>query len=90
MANTTPDQIIQAARDLIWEHFKEGKHPADKIDFALRSQSVEARLKGTERIKDGTQYAVIRDISENKQELKKYLAVSLPHLNPVKSLKKCK
>lgn len=76
------DELKQVATTIIIEHLRDQKHNANKVDFALRSLSAVARLKATDRAGDATQYAVIRDISKTAEDIERYLAVSLPHLNP--------
>jgi len=36
----------------------------------------------------GLQYRIVKDLSENPQDLKKIIKVSLPHINPVKQIDK--
>lgn len=71
---------------LVIEHFRDKKHPATEVDYALRGLAVVGRLKATERIGDATQLAVLRYLTDDKKQLKKYIEVSLPHLNPMAQL----
>jgi len=51
--------------------------------LAVAMVSAIGRLRATERAADHTQFEVIRAISENREDAQKYIAVSLPHLNPI-------
>lgn len=77
------DELQSVSVKIVTEHLRDQKHNGSKTDFALRSLSAVARIKGTQRAGEATQAGIIRDISANQEEYKKYLAISLPHLNPV-------
>lgn len=64
-----------------------GKTPIEKAKIGASCLSTISRIKATERVQDATQYTVIRALARNQGDLAKYIAVSLPHLNPAKKLK---
>lgn len=69
------------------ERLRDQKHSDKEVDYALRGLAAIGRIKATERAKDATQFGVIRGMSKNSDEFKKYVAISLPHLNPTKKIK---
>ena len=50
--------------------------------LAQSTLSAITRLRATEQHEDANKLGLLRHLSENKDEFKKYLAVSMPHLNP--------
>lgn len=84
------EEVQKVCLEVIGEHLKEKKHSGDKVNSALRGLAAIAKLKATERAKDATQAAIIHGMAENTKEFKQYVAVSLPHLNPVPLLGKTK
>ena len=82
------DQLQDASIDEILKYFKapsaakEAGHLRDSIRVAVSSLSAVGRIKATERAKDATQLMVLRSITDDKKLFKKYVAVSMPHLNP--------
>lgn len=77
------EEVQKVSLQVIGEHLAEKKHSGDKVNSALRSLAAIAKLKGTERAKDATQFAILENMATNKEEFKQYVSVSLPHLNPV-------
>ena len=80
------DELKSVAVLKILEHLRDKKHHPDIVNISLKSLKAVAQLKATERVKDATQLSVIQELSKNKDDFKKYLEVSLPHLNPIRLL----
>ena len=66
----------------VWE----SKVALRKADTALRALSAVGRIKATERAKDSMKLVVLKSIVSDPKEFKKYVAVSMPHLNPMKQI----
>ena len=65
---------------------RESKRAREGANIAVRSLAAVGRLKATDRAKDATQLAVLQSMATDKKEFRKYVATSLPHLNPDKKL----
>ena len=86
MAKEDLEGLQNESVKIVLEHLRDQKHPCNKVDFALMALAAVGRIKATERARDATQYAVLRSLTENKEEFKKYVEISLPHLNPIKQI----
>jgi len=51
--------------------------------LAVSALSTVGRIKATERAKDATQLMVLKHITTDQSTFKKYVAASMPHLNPM-------
>ena len=58
----------------------------DSAKLAVSSLAAVGRIKATERAKDATQLMVLRSITDDKKIFRKYVAISMPHLNPAKQI----
>ncbi|MCP4259063.1 MAG: hypothetical protein GY774_16380 [Planctomycetes bacterium] len=65
----------------------EKKDITDLSRTALTTIGHYSRLKATEVHSDVLRFQVAKDLSKDKEELKKFVLVSTPQLNPVKKLK---
>ena len=65
---------------------RESKHSREGANLAVRSLAAVGRIKATDRASDATQLAVLQSMATDKKEFRKYVASSLPHLNPDKKL----
>lgn len=75
-----------ALRDLE-NMFKMHLEPGDRDKIATSVLGAYTRIKGTEIHADALRYQVIKDISQDKDELNKYISISMPHFD-MKKLKK--
>ncbi len=66
---------------------RESKDAKYAANLAVRSLAAIGRVKGTDRAQDAMRLMVIKHISEDKKEFKKYLAVSMPGLSPARQIK---
>lgn len=68
-------------------HYKDGDVTVDETDRAMRSVRLVLQYNATKRIGDATQFAILRSITEDPDQMAEYISVSLPHLSPAKQLK---
>lgn len=82
------DELQDVATDELLDFFKMGNEDADfqRARIAQASLATVARLKATDRVRDATQFHILRVLSEDNKELRDYLAVSLPDYVPAKVL----
>lgn len=85
--NQKMETLEERSVDSLIDFMGGGKTPLEKAKIAASSLSTISRIRATERVQDATQYTVIRALARNQGDLAKYIAISLPHLNPVKKLK---
>jgi len=55
-------------------------------NLAVKSLGAVGRIKATDRARDATQLSLLKVIAKDKREFKKYISVSMPHLNPAKQI----
>lgn len=58
--------------------------PGDRDKVATSVIGAYTRLKATEIHRDALMYQVIKDLSQDKDELKKYVDVSMPEIKKLK------
>jgi hypothetical protein len=86
------EDVIKEAEDLALLATKELKgnySGAEATDKTKRSMGLLAIYKGLIQASNnryGLQYRIVKDLSENPDELKKIIRSSLPHINPVKMI----
>ena len=84
--NVSLDELEQASINTLHAYLTDDKTTGSQAKVASTALSAVSRLKATAAAREATRYAVARDIAKNKDELKKYVTMSLPQLNPVKQL----
>jgi len=57
-----------------------------KIRVAMSSYNGSTRIMSTSRVADAMQYAVIKDIAKDKEQLNEYIKATLPQYVPSKLL----
>ena len=78
--------VYQAAIKEVMKNY-EGGEATEKTKRSVVIMGILKGLLQTKAHSDGVRYQVIRDISKDQIEIKKYVAASMPHLNPIKELK---
>lgn len=66
---------------------RESKVAKEGAQIAVKALGNVGRIKATDRARDATQVDVLRNMAKDREEFGRYVAASLPHLNPVKMLK---
>lgn len=77
------------ALKVLKKRFKQGLDALQdeyEANDAVRVLGIVQRGLATERVKDATQFSVIRAISTDQKQMEEYLRISLPHLTPTKLL----
>ena len=75
-----------AVKDLLKNY--SGNEATDKTKRSVTILSIFKGMYQAEAHREGIQYQIIRDISKDKEQLKKYIEASMPQLNPVLKLEK--
>ena len=65
---------------------RDSKPAVDAVRLAVSALSAVGRIKATERARDATQLVVLKSLAEDKKQFEKYVAASMPHLNPAKQI----
>lgn len=78
--------VFDAAVDEIMKNYK-GEEATEKTKRSVVLMGIFKGLLQAKAHNDGVRYQVIRDISKDPEEIKKYVTISLPQVNPVKKLK---
>ena len=81
------EELEEKTLDVMLGYFKNTGIKKDDANLAQKTFNSIGRMRGTQNLRDMTQYQIMRDMAENKTELNQFVAVSLPHLNPRKALK---
>jgi len=82
------EELKQVCLNRIYDYLVDDSTPGSVAREANTALSNITRMKATEQVKDSVQWQIARDLAENKGELKKYVAATMPHLNPVARLPK--
>ncbi len=84
----TQDQLIEEGALKAWRainDFLDGKlMDENKAKFALQVSSQVQRYRATQNSRASLAYRMCKDLAKNTEELKKYVSVTLPHINPVR------
>jgi len=86
------EQLQEVAIDELLSFFggpkavRESKKAVIAVNLAVRSLAAVGRIKATDRARDATQLMVLKHVAADKKQFKKYLEVSMPHLNPSKQI----
>jgi len=78
-------QILQdTAIDELLGYFGNDSSDGLRAKLALGSLSAVARLRATERVRDATQFHIVKAVAENEEQFREYVSLTLPHLLPAK------
>lgn len=80
--------LLEIALKELLEFFK-GDEMGEEFDRAKLAQatiSAVGRLRATERVRDATQFHIVRALAEDQGELQDYIRTTLPHLTPAQML----
>jgi len=84
---TLKDVVIERLTQYFNEnHLNNDEAVPDQARLAQGTLSAISRLLATYRVKDATQFAILRGISKDENQLEQYVQVMLPHLTPKKLL----
>jgi cbb3-type cytochrome oxidase cytochrome c subunit len=81
-----PEDLVRVSVKVLYRYLTTNEVSPTKAKVAVTALSAVGRIKATERMRDATQFSVAKAIANNQATLQKYVAASLPHLNPVKKL----
>lgn len=88
------DQLIEEGALKAWRainDFLDGKlMDESKAMFALQVSSQVQRYRATQNSRAGLAYRMCKDLAKNTEELKQFVSVTLPHINPVKLIEEKK
>ncbi len=72
------------------ETIRESKSAMFAANLAVKSLSAVGRLKATERVRDATQFTVLKHIAEDEKQFREYLKIAMPQMIPPKLLSRPK
>ena len=87
-ASSKMEDVFEMALNELRSVFKDNKSLTDKTRFALSAMGIYSRLKSQENNARSFQYRVIKDLSQDKTELKEYIKTTQPDLKVIEHKKK--
>lgn len=87
-ASKKMDDVFDATLDELRRVFKENKPVTDKTKMAVSAMGIYSRLKSQENNARSFQYRVVKDLSQDKAELREYIKVTQPDIKVIEHKKK--